>query len=155
MSTISPNTGIPVTKADNASAIGDFFTPNFLIIAFAIETIPPDSKRNIPNITPSPVTIPIPPTVLENPEVIVLLISSTGIRTSKAVRIEVSSNETNAFILNFMIVTNKNTMDITNTTINKGPVNIFQSSRSFLFLRYPLYLSLSYATIIGYLIQFP
>jgi len=76
--TTSPNTGIPVINPEIATAIGDFLSPNAFKTLFAIDSIPPASYMNLPNITPRPVTIPIPPSVPPNPSVTVWAISPSG-----------------------------------------------------------------------------
>ena len=80
---------------------------------------------NFPNITPNPVTIPIPLNVEPNPPEIVEAISPIGIPTKIDVTNDVINNAINALSLNFIIETNNIAIANKNTPINNGPVNIF------------------------------
>ena len=101
--TTSPNTGIPVKNPDIAIAAGLFFSPNLLSIELDIVSIAPLSNINFPNITPKPVTIPIPLNVDPNPPDIVDAISPIGIPTKIDVTNDVINNAINALSLNFII----------------------------------------------------
>ena len=107
-----------------ATAILDFEPLNLFRNVSAMTSIPPDSYKNLPSITPRPIITPMLPSVLPNPFPITFEISETGIRTIRPVPIVVTSNAIKALTLNLIIVISKIAIAIRKITIYHPPVTI-------------------------------